>query len=203
MLYVKPGKLIVLEGLDGTGKSTQLDTLRRHASTAFADPVPYMSTQPRGDSVLGAEIYKITESIRDMNPWTRQFLHLASHATHYDRIFEELEERAVILDRCWWSTVAYGWYDGALHEQVPLEVFEWLATVPAQNRPPDLVCLFMNPHVEDYHNTDALVEGYRKLRDRYVDTTVLIGKGTKRQQTEQILRAMVNYGCAETIPPAA
>lgn len=185
---LKPGTFIVLEGLDKTGKSTQ----RQALEGLFPDA--YYTHQPSGGNVVGQVVYQLTEEVRDLHPVARQFLHLASHAEHYQReILPALSDRAVIMDRCWWSTMAYGWYAGGLQYLVDYTSFLTMAQLPTQGRMPDLVFLFLNPWEEDHHNTAKGREGYISLLEEYPGTTVVVPEGTVEEATEFIVQTLRDH----------
>lgn len=168
-ITIRPGSFIVFEGLDATGKSTQALRLKAGAEGVnghqlFADPVPHFTRQPGGEDELGAAIYELTERRLPMSAWARQFLHLASHSNHYlSTILPMLQERAVIMDRCWWSTMAYGYFDGCLWDDLTAAEFLQLITIPTKHRMPSIMYVFMQPWEEDRHNTDNLRHGYEWL----------------------------------------
>ena len=191
---VKPGAFVALEGLDATGKSTQIDLMKTLTPKLFMNPVPYISHQPSGESEVGRHVYAITERCAIDSPWARQFLHLASHAEHYSQwILPMLEERAVILDRCWWSTVAYGWGGGNIKESMELYEFLKIAQLPAQGRIPDLVLLFMEPHMDDRHNTPEVAEAYEQLAELYEGIVVRVPKLDKIDTNLFIFQAMEDH----------
>lgn len=170
-MNLKPGTLIVLEGMDATGKSTQVDELNK----LFPDGK--FTHQPSGVTVVGEVVYQITEQVSDMHPLTRQFLHLASHAEHYAKwILPTLSTDGVFMDRCWWSTVAYGYFAGRLHYLMSLDDFIRMVQLPTQELEPTLVFVFMNPWHHDVHNTPELADGYRQLIDRFGENTIVVPK---------------------------
>lgn len=72
---------------------------------------------PLGRSRLTEGIYRLTEQTPISPPLARQLLHLACHAENIDAISEARNRGGAILDRWWWLTVAYGWYDARMAEQ--------------------------------------------------------------------------------------
>jgi dTMP kinase len=110
-LRLRPGALVVLEGLDRTGKSTQRNRL---AELTWANPTPVFTHMPSGLTSLTADIYHLTEKAVIQSAWARQLLHLACHAENMPAIADARNHGGVVLDRWWWSTVAYGWYAGQL-----------------------------------------------------------------------------------------
>jgi len=179
------GTVVVLEGIDATGKSTQMELLQAQ----FPDEV--FVHQPSGNTIVGELVYQLTESKQRLHPVTRQFLHLAAHAEQYDRvIIPALSERGVFMDRNWWSTLAYGWYTGGLKWLVDLDVFEEIVRLPTQGIMPDVVFIFLHEHERDSHNTVALVDAYADLAGRYPEVIEPIEIGTKQEVNGQIVRAL-------------
>lgn len=158
-----PGTLVVLEGIDQAGKSTQLERLKG------VIPDAHFTHQPSGGTVVGQVVYELTEQVAQMHPVSRQFLHLASHAEHYEReIIPALSTNGVVMDRCWWSTIAYGYFSGGLQYAFPsYQAFEDMVKVPAQGIEPAIVFLFMNAWRPDRNNTEGLISGYNMLADRF------------------------------------
>lgn len=192
-----PGKLVVLEGLDATGKSTLVKWLQTKPD--WAHPEPLFTHQPSGIGALGEEIYRITEQDWDMPSLTRQLLHLASHEVHYThQILPALSERGVVMDRCWMSTLAYG-IAGGLEARLGFDNFEWLARLPTQGHHPDLVMLFMEPHSEDRHNTPELEQAYWNLKDTLdVEMDIVVmPKQSKAQTYMSAVQVLVEHRIVE------
>lgn len=197
-----PGTLVVFEGLDATGKSTQLKLIS-DACDAYdmITPKPLFTHQPSGGNAVGNAVYAVTENGDIQSPLARQLLHLASHAEHYERtIIPHLKAGGVVfLDRCWWSTVAYGYFGSSLRDEVSAFNFFRLARMPARETMPDAVMLFLDPHEEDRHNTPAVMEGYEHLRQKYAHTTYRVPTGSREQVTESIFAALKSFGLAEAV----
>lgn len=202
---IKPGALIVFEGLDGTGKTTQHEHIERacvglgHGSEPLFEPEPLFLHMPTAGTNLGQAIYEITEAItEDLDPLARQFLHLASHSQSVRFTIKPAREegRPVFLDRWWWSTFAYGHEAMAKRFRMTYpELVTFLFRV-WRRMMPDVVFLFMHPHVEDAHNTPSVVEGYQLLMDAYSwgDRLVLVEQGDQNHQTLQIMDALLERG---------
>lgn len=199
--HLKPGAVIVFEGLDGTGKSTQHERLEAgvyHPSMGIPmfDGTPSFIHMPSGHNVVGEMVYALTESGRKLNPLTRQMLHLAAHAQELTHIRETIAAgEAVFLDRFWWSTVAYGWR-GDVKEAFPdIHAFTDLCRWVWRGVVPDVIFAFMHAHVEDEHNDEEVTEIYQWLgRNSFHDRIVWVEPGTEAQQNMQILQEMVRRG---------
>lgn len=103
------GKLIVLEGLDGTGKTTQFQILKEYLEK---QNVKFVTTKSPGGTAFGNEIRRILfESIGTDNIWpdALELLFLASHLHNlHTWVIPNLKNGThVIADRHWPSSVAY------------------------------------------------------------------------------------------------
>lgn len=183
-IVIPAGKWIVFEGLDATGKTTQLDKLRNAGASLFGDELlPFFTHQPSGGTPLGSLIYQITEEVKITSALARQFLHLASHAEHYQVVIShEMKRRAVFQDRFWWSTIAYGWFGGGLQESEEIAlrafldvcrwpVYEGLETVRSGPLMPDVIFLFDHPWQDDPHNNANVASGYGWLMDHFTNAS--------------------------------
>lgn len=203
MLQMKPGTLVVLEGIDAAGKTTALLRLRKRE---WRGAKPMFTHQPSGEDEVGREIYALTENYKsELSPWARQFLHLASHANHYDHtIFPHMERGgSVFLDRCWMSTMAYGWYAGGLHEVIEHDDMEMIVRLPARWRMPDIAFIFTDAWEDDPHNSPELHAAYFKLMETYDGTgdnkcpMIRIPAGlTKKGVADYIVGCLIEHGLA-------
>jgi thymidylate kinase len=73
-LLLRPGSLVVFEGLDRSGKSTQIERMSR---LDWEAPGPSFTHMPSGMTELTKSIYSLTEHQRIRSPLARQLLHLA------------------------------------------------------------------------------------------------------------------------------
>jgi dTMP kinase len=171
-LRLKPGSLVVLEGLDRSGKSTQRNRL---SALGWAAPDPVFTHMPSGLTSLTKNIYRLTEEAEIQSPLARQLLHLTCHAENMPAITDARQCRAVVLDRWWWSTVAYGWYAGHLLDAgVPEAVFRGMIDVVWSNQPADVVFLFTTPFQHDELNRDEVLRGYNDLAAEHTRITVTV-----------------------------
>ena len=95
--------------------------------------------------------------------------------------------RGVFLDRCWWSTIAYGWFAGGLRHVIEYEAFEEMVKLPTQGIMPRVVFLFMHEHELDPHNTQPLLEGYKALAEERIDQVEMILYGDTVEQTKEFI----------------
>ncbi|WHP18934.1 hypothetical protein [Cellulomonas sp. ES6] len=159
---LKPGTLVVLEGLDKTGKSTQAALLKRELDPATTEHVH----MPRGFSHFTATTYALLEddACRPSSGVARQLAHLACHAESMPRIVELLRDKAVLLDRWWWSTIAYGWYSGDIPEGgITKQAFMNVVQNVWSPLTASVIFVFDEPYEDDSNNSRPIRNGYREL----------------------------------------
>jgi len=158
------GSVIVFEGLDKAGKSTQLELLRARVSpdtTLFAH-------MPSGLTDFSRQLYSLLEEDPPESGLARQLTHLASHSENISKIIEATRAGSLVLDRWWWSTMAYGWYGGevpatGLSESAFRNLIDCIwGPVTAS-----IVFLFLTPREYDPNNVDGVADGYRTLAARH------------------------------------
>lgn len=144
---------------------------------------------------MGHAIYGLTENTPIASPLARQFLHLASHAEHYrTEIRPALAQGGVLMDRSWWSTIAYGWYGTDLSESIDLETFLKVAQLPAEGLLPNVVFVFLDPWATDPHNSAEVRSGYEDLSRRFSDVAVRVAPAPADDMTTFILNELKRRG---------
>jgi dTMP kinase len=102
------GKFITFEGLDGTGKSTQM---RKLAAALRADGHKVVETREPGGTVIGEKIRGVLldSSTEGLDPLAEMAMMFASRAQHVAEVIRPALERGeiVICDRFTDSTEAY------------------------------------------------------------------------------------------------
>ncbi len=91
---------VVFEGVDTSGKSTQLDLLHAH----FPDAI---KTKEPGGTVLGMTLRELILHKGVNNHKTELFLFLADRAEHYKDIIEPSYDKMILSDRGLISGIAY------------------------------------------------------------------------------------------------
>lgn len=191
-MSLRSGSLVVFEGLDRSGKSTQMSALQ---ALDWADPGPEFTHMPSGLTELTREIYALTERERITSPLARQLLHLACHAENLDVLAQARVRRGLVLDRWWWSTVAYGWYAGHLAESGVAEaVFFGMIDAVWGREPADAVFLFTTPYEHDDLNRSEVRTGYNHLADQFPSLVIEVPSGDPSSTTEFIITHMRERG---------
>ncbi len=137
----KSGKLIILEGPDGVGKSSFAKETGNFLHK-IGQPCEVMSFPGREPSTLGKLVYEIHHDAEKFNldkitAVGLQALHISAHLDAIDRlILPTLKAgRHVVLDRFWWSTWVYGVTSGinqdVLEAMIKLERAQWGPIQPA------------------------------------------------------------------------
>lgn len=104
-----PGKLIVIEGLDGSGKTTQVEKI---ANKLKAKKIAVISTKEPTNGVIGKLIRQVLGGAVNIPLVSFQYLFVADRTAHQEEILKYLKEgKWVISDRYFWSSVAYGMAD--------------------------------------------------------------------------------------------
>ncbi len=138
----KLGKLIAIEGIDGTGKSTLVAALRACLETAG---VPAVWTRDPGSTRVSAAIRSLLLDPANtaIAPRTELLLFCASRAQMLDEVVLPALRRGenVVSDRFYYSTLAY---QGA-HDLMPPDELRSLVIGAAGGVTPDLVLLLDAP----------------------------------------------------------
>ena len=97
---------ITFEGLDGSGKTTQVELL---AGRLRAEGLEVVITREPGGTPLGEEIRSLVLHGGEMTPWAEAALYTASRAQHVEELIRPALARGatVISDRYVDSSVAY------------------------------------------------------------------------------------------------
>ena len=102
------GKFITFEGLDGSGKSTQIEKLAR---ALRAHSIPVTVTREPGGTAAGEKIREVLlhSTTSGLSPLTEMALMFASRAQHIHQVIQPAlaEGRVVLCDRFTDSTEAY------------------------------------------------------------------------------------------------
>lgn len=170
---VTPGKLVVLEGIDGTGKSHIAQRVVRHLESR---EVSAIATSEPTDGGTGRLLKKVvTEGV---DPYTELYLFMADRADHVLWMKARIREgNWIVCDRYAMSSAAYqGTYMEAEWETRGRDPVSWIM---AQHRPwwlePDLTVLI----VDDV--------------DRCLDRVTTRGPTSKFERRDYLERVQANY----------
>lgn len=101
------GKFIVFEGIDCTGKTTQIELLK--GSGVLGDNTMFVSSLPEDDSVAGQLRVMGLDSTNPVSPTTRSLLFLSALSYQIEKVILPALERGVnvVCDRYVYSNIAY------------------------------------------------------------------------------------------------
>jgi len=125
------GLFISFEGIDGSGKSTQVDLLARHF-TQLKKPI--VKTEEPGGTAGSNEIRKIL--LRENNfQWsveTEALLFMAARNDHVEKVIKPAikDNKIVICDRFMDSTLVYQGMRSPIAKQLSITLFELIAINP-------------------------------------------------------------------------
>jgi len=149
------GELISFEGLDGAGKTTQMDLLERWL---IDQDVQYLRTREPGGTDLGVEIRKLLlhRPELEITPLAEAFLFQADRAQHFaTKIVPALHAGIlVVTDRCLDSSIAYQ----GVARGMGMELIEQLSLMATGGLVPDLT-LFLDLDL-------VLARGRKEEQDR-------------------------------------
>lgn len=140
--------LIVIEGIDGSGKTTQIDLLKKHYSDS-AHP-PLFLREP-GGTRLGEQLRSlILDPATECSPQVEMLIYMAARIQLLqERIKPALDQgRTVILDRYYYSTVAYQIHGLDFKPQKPYIHFAERMPYWAVNEIPDRT-IFLEISIEE------------------------------------------------------
>ena len=180
------GLFITIEGPDGSGKSTQIENIRKF----FEDKnIEIVFTREPGGTPIGERIREIIldNRFKEMDSMTEAMLYAASRAQHVAEIIRPALEagKVVVCDRFVDSSLAYQGYGRGLGEDV-----EIINSFAIKECMPDVTFLMkLDPDVgnhrieENRHDQDRLeheklsfhqkvYKGYLKLEEKYPDRIV-------------------------------
>ncbi len=194
------GKLVVFEGCEGSGKSTQLRLLSEYLKERG---VEFILTREPGGSEISEQIRKIILDGKNaaMCDECEALLYAAARIQHLKETVEPAlaAGKLVICDRFVYSSLAYQGYARGLGEEFIYEINRL-----AVDHYPPYMTLFLdisptaaferkngadeNDRMEqqglEFH--ERVYAGYKKLADKHPDIVAVDCSGTKYQTAEKI-----------------
>lgn len=108
------GVYVAIEGIDGSGKSTQVERLKEYFEKKNASVVT--TSEPRSDSVVGKILRDVLQAKIKIPSSALQYLYSADRVINQETIVKPaLEKGALLLShRSFWSVIPYGVMDKGL-----------------------------------------------------------------------------------------
>jgi thymidylate kinase len=197
--HTDKGQLLVFEGPNRTGKTTLSRAVAARLREAGV-AVEAQSFPGRDPGSLGALIYALHRGpaefgVAAITPAALQALHVAAHLDAIERVLvPRLAAGAhVVLDRFWWSTLAYGRSGGAAEEVldglVAAERRMWGSWIPA------LVVVLEREGAGAGKEHERLRAEYRALAEMAgMQTTTIQNNGTIEQAVQAVGAALDRVG---------
>ena len=165
-MKMNKGRLISFEGLDGAGKTTQIELLTRWLDE---QRIAYVRTCEPGGTPLGLEIRQLLLNRPDLEiiPLAEAFLFQADRAQHFERVVLPAlaEGKLVITDRCLDASIAYQGYARG----VGVDLITRLSLIATEEHLPDLTILLdLEPaQVQNRTDVDNDTSGLREEQTRF------------------------------------
>ena len=157
------GKFIVLEGIDGCGKTTQINELYKWLpkSGLINKNRTLIKTREPGGSILGREIRNMILNNNKLNSpsiLTELLLYSADRAEHISKVILPALQNGnwIISDRFSGSTLAYQGYG----REISIDIIKKLENIVCQNIKPDLT-IFLEISPEE-----SILRRKNKVADR-------------------------------------
>jgi len=204
-VFLRPGAVVVFEGLDKAGKSTQLDSLEREADPATA----VFAHMPSGRGLPGTSrftegVYNLLENHAPTSGLGKQLAHLACHCEHMPALIDATRSKALVLDRWWWSTLAYGWHAQAVQDSgIAESTFRDLIATVWRPIQASIVFLFLSAREIDANNVDGVEHGYREMASTHTGEVHVVPALSKDATHDYVVRALGEAGIATISPSRA
>ena len=158
--------MISFEGLDGAGKTTQIELLARWLQE---QNIPFARTREPGGTPLGIEIRQLLLNRPDLaiTPLAEAFLFQADRAQHFATlVLPALDEgKLVLTDRCYDASIAYQ----GVARGVGADLIEQFSLLATRGHKPDLTILLDLDPSQVHQRTDVTADasGLREERTRF------------------------------------
>ncbi len=199
------GKFIVIEGLDGSGKTTQIPLIQKQLESRG---IKVFSTKDPSKGPIGRFIYDVLHGKVKLPATSLQYLYTADRAATQVDIIERLKRgEYVISDRYFWSSVAYGMVDMEKVDDFYLTAYSILSYYNRFLLPDLSVYLDIDPELgmrrvnqtgkpkEHYKKKDTLPkikEGYEYLLERFPDEFVKIDASKPIEKVTQDIVSLID-----------
>lgn len=203
-----PGIYIALEGIDGSGKTTQVEKLAEYYRSQGKDVV--VTHEPRRDGAMGALVDAVLKGDVKIPVVAIQYLFAAQRAAFMEEvIIPALKEgKVVITDRCFWSSIPYGLLDKHESEKSndPYQLMAAMSVLSMYHEfiaPDFTVILDVSVNTagerltakgkkaeiyEKREKLEKLKEGYAFLLENFSDALVQVdGEGAQQEVSQRIL----------------
>ncbi|MBT3721413.1 dTMP kinase [archaeon] len=198
---------IILEGVVGTGKTTQADRLFEHLKKKYPNKEVILTREPGGTEIAEAirKLVQGTDFEEEMVPTCEAYLYASARAQSLRKIVKPVLDKGgiVIADRSFLSSIAYQGYAKNLGMD---KVFEINKTATKGFEPDIILFLKLDPKIGlsrtfdqggDKHEKESveffekIEQGYIELSKMYLDIWKMIdAKGSQDDVFDRIKNAV-------------
>lgn len=205
MEEIKIGTFVTFEGIEGSGKGTQVHMLYEHLIEEGYDVI---ATREPGSTAIGDIIRDalLNTKFDEMTPRTELFLFAAARAQHVEEVIKPALSagKIVLCDRFTDSTLAYQSYGRGLEFQEVLR----LADMAASSIVPDLTILLEisveiafnritheraldRIELADHGMHNRIAAGYLKLAERYSERFQIVDASKPQLEVHKAITKIV------------
>lgn len=206
------GLYIALEGIDGCGKTTQVEKLAEYFKSQGKEVV--VTREPRKEGLIGDLAHKILLGEVKVPSVSLQYLFSADRSIHHEElVLPSLKKgKVVISDRCFWSAIVYGILDrtGGKYDKSDADLLlisQSILSMYHQFTVPDYT-FYLKISLEEsmrrlkqkkdgkeiYETRDKIskvLSGYGYLQDRFKDEiTIVNGEGKVDEVTGRMIELL-------------
>ncbi|MCL5970547.1 MAG: dTMP kinase [Patescibacteria group bacterium] len=209
-----PGKYIVIEGIDGSGKTTQTNLLCKYLEKQKIKHI--CTAEPRKEKgVVGKLIHQILDAKTKIPPVAFQYLFSAERSIHHEElIIPSLKNgKWVVSDRSFWSAIPYGIMDKIMNDEKKDYDFSEGKVILAAQSILSMYHQFLVPDITFYldisvstamkrisgkqqkeiyekkEKLDKIVKGYRWLAKEFPkEITIINGEGSVDKVHKEIIK---------------
>jgi dTMP kinase len=205
------GLYIALEGIDGSGKTTQIERLAKYFREQGKEVIT--TREPRKEGLIGDLVHKVLLGTEKLPSVSLQYLFSADRSAHHEElVLPSLKAgKIVITDRCFWSAIVYGILDrtGGNYDKNDIDLLlisQSILSMYHQFVVPDFTFYLKIPLEESlrrlgqkeeekeiYEDEDKIAKvltGYEYLKNRF-EEEILIIKGD--QSIEKVTKDMIKF----------
>jgi len=210
------GFYIALEGIDGCGKTTQVEELSQYFKNKGKEVI--VTREPRKIGVIGDLVREVLLGKTKLPMASLQYLFTADRVAHHEElVLPSLKAgKVVITDRCFWSAVVYGILDrtGGKYDKNDADLIlisQGILSMYHQFTIPDKTFYLKIPLSESmrrlrakkdtkeiYEDEDKIAKvltGYDYLKDRFSDEiSVINGEDPVEMVSENIIKIIEKKG---------
>lgn len=209
------GKYIAIEGIDGSGKSTQAAKITEYFKSIGREVIHIR--EPRKKGLLGEIVQKVLTGKIKMPSVALQYLFSTDRVLNQEEVIVPNLKKGniVVSDRCFWSAVVYGILDrtGGKYDYEDVDfilIAQSILSMYHRFIVPDYT-IYLNISLptalsrlkkkddvkeiyEDEKKLEKLIQGYNWLSDKFAKEIVTVdGEGKIEEVTGRIIEKISNF----------